>query len=158
MNMGAETFIPERLRYLRKGTTVEGILKSIETLTGAGITTNVHRLCGIKDETDEEILAMYQRLKEFKREIGDRRQWARIRWDAPDILRLEPYSPMFQDPESWGLALKPFTLRLPAQLEHLQPVVNQMCIEWENGLPRNEKLRRNALIKRLDIVSGLVDR
>jgi radical SAM superfamily enzyme YgiQ (UPF0313 family) len=157
VNMGAETFVPERLRYLRKGTTVEGIFQSIDALTGAGITTNVHRMCCIKDETDQEILAMYDRLKEFKRAIGDPRQWARIRWDAPDILRLEPYSPMFQDPRSWGLTLRPFTMPLPVQLEHLQPVADQMCVEWDDGMSRSEKLRRNALIKRLDRVAGLVD-
>jgi radical SAM superfamily enzyme YgiQ (UPF0313 family) len=157
VNMGAETFIPERLRYLRKGTTVDGILKSIDALTGVGITTNVHRMCCIKDETDQEILAMYDRLKEFKREVGDHHQWARIRWDAPDILRLEPFSPMFQDPASWGLTLKPFTLPLPVELEQLQPVIDQMCVEWDDGMPRSEKLRRNALIKSLDRVSGLVD-
>lgn len=92
VNLGAETFIPERLRYLRKGTHLESILATIEALSGAGIHTNVHRMSGISGETDQEILEMYDTLREFKRRIHDPEQWHRIQWGAPDILRVEPLS------------------------------------------------------------------
>lgn len=156
VNLGAETFIPERLKYLRKATRVDWILATIETLSAAGIQTNVHRMCCLKGETDSEILEMYDLLKHFKRSIKDPNQWARIGWGAPDVLRLEPYSPMFKDPARWGLEISSFELPLPSGLTHLEHSLRKLCVSWSDGMPRREKLRRNALMKRMDRLVGLV--
>ena len=156
VSLGAETCIPGRLNYLRKGTRVEWILDTIDALTEAGIQTTVYRMVGISGETDHEILEMYELLRSFMHRINDPVQWGRIRWGSPDVLRVEPYSPMYRDPEKWNIQLSPFTIPLPEDLAYLSPYVDPLCVTADNDIPKAEKLRHNALMKKLDIVTGLM--
>ncbi|MCU0610561.1 MAG: radical SAM protein, partial [Candidatus Eisenbacteria bacterium] len=156
VNIGAETLIPRALEAMRKGTKVEWILDTTRHLSAAGIQPTVHRMCCAPGETDDEVLEMYALLRQFKKSISDARQWSRITWGSPDILRVEPYSPMFRDPARWGIDLIPFHLPLPAEAAHLRGSLDAICLHWTDGVPREEKLRRHALIRRLDRVTGLV--
>lgn len=156
VNIGAETFIPRALEAMHKGTRVEWILDTIRHLSGAGIQPTVHRMCCVPGETDDEVLQMYSLLREFKKSVTDPRQWSLITWGSPDIMRVEPYSPMFRDPARWGIELIPFQLPLPAGAAHLRKSLDAICMRWSNGVLREEKLRRHALIRRLDRIAGLV--
>lgn len=156
VNIGAETFIPRALTALSKGTRVEWILDTIRALSGAGIMVTVHRMCCVCAEEDHEVLEMYDTLREFRRSIQDAGQWSRITWGAPDIMRVEPYSPMFRDPTRGGIRLEPFHLPLPSSASHLRESLDTLCIRWSDGVSRGEKLRRHALMRRLDRVTGLV--
>lgn len=156
VNIGAETFIPRALKTMDKGTRVEWILQTIHHLTAEGIHTTVHRMCGVPGETDEEILEMYALLREFTASIEKSDQRSRITWGSPDIMRVEPYSPMFRDPGRWGITLVPFRLPLPPSAEYLRASLDAVCVRWEDGVTREEKLRRHALMRRLDRLTGLV--
>lgn len=156
VNIGAETFIPRALTALRKGTRMEWILDTIRALSASGIMVTVHRMCCVCAEEDREVLEMYDTLREFRRSITDPAQWSRITWGAPDIMRVEPYSPMFRDPGLWGIRLEPFQLPLPASAARLRQSLDSLCVGWSDGLSHREKLRRHALMRRLDRVTGLV--
>jgi Radical SAM superfamily len=144
MSFGLETGSQELLSSLAKGTKVSEAEQIVVDALDLGISVNVSILCGFPGETAEHLLEsvrFLQRVRDRTTALGANREQA-LTVHAGSVLRVEPYSRMYQQPERSGLELHPQAPRLPPELEGLEAALAPLMVRWTCSVEPDEMRSR----------------
>jgi hypothetical protein len=123
LNLGLESSSQRVLDLMRKGTDVDVIDSNIDALLGAGVPIHLFVIFGFPGETPEEA----QATAEYARAVIDR---AHGKYGVPyaswggSAFTLDSHSPVANEPEAFGVALRPVRAERDLALERDYDVIH----------------------------------
>ena len=142
LGFGMETASQALLDRMKKGTDVDEAKQIYEDCLDVGLHINLSVLCGIPGETVEDVMASVR----FVQELRSRDSVGALTIHAGSPLRVEPYSPMYADPNAAGIRLVDVDAALPPELARFQPVISALSQRWEGDVPLVEVRARSTLL------------
>jgi hypothetical protein len=60
---------------------------------------------------------------------------------------VDPHSALFTQRERFGVRLSPRPLPVPVSLQRLRPWIERIALNWDDGLPRQQRRQRFAVAR-----------
>lgn len=149
LGFGMETASQALLDRMKKGTDVDEARQIYADCLDVGIHINLSVLCGIPGETVEDVMASVRFVQSLRqaalaRSGADPLSGLTIHAGSP--LRVEPYSPMYADPDAAGIRIVAEAAHLPPPLADLEPALSPLLARWTGSVDLAEVRARSALL------------
>jgi hypothetical protein len=148
LNFGVESLDRRTLQRMDRSTTVEEAEDTLTNAAAAGISLGLNLVANYPGETQDEFETTLSRAGGFAQRLrGAAEQGGGTVRFMVSQARVDPHSSLFINRERFGLRICPRPLAAPAALAHLRHVIDRMALRWEDGLPKEERQARFAIMR-----------
>jgi len=148
LNFGIESFDGRTLHRMNRTITVEETERTVLSAVEAGISVGLNLVANYPGETAEEFDSSLARARKFSGllETAAATSGASVRFMVSQA-RVDPHSALFTQRERFGVRLSPRSLPVFVPLQHLRPWIERIALNWDDGLPRQQRRQRFAVAR-----------
>ena len=148
VGLGVESFHQETLYGMRRRIQAEDCLRILRALSANRITAHFALLTGFPGQNAEDVrneLETNRRgLESLRLGVGEKPLFL---IKAGSLVRVEPHSYLFRNPETYRISIRIDPIRMPVELAHLHEPVRRLSLRWEDEMPFSEKRRLAAELR-----------